>query len=100
MMNKSQMAEIVSLSSALDGQIVSESKVVMWMAMLDGFTYEDLKDAIIPAYKESQAGVVTAKGLWDQVRRGKMQPVTRGWVRDMHDIGEHWECRSGEFGHV
>jgi len=22
----------------------------------------------------------------------------RDWVRDMHDLGEHWECRPGEFG--
>lgn len=22
----------------------------------------------------------------------------REWVRDMHDLGEHWECRPGEFG--
>ncbi len=22
----------------------------------------------------------------------------RDWVRDMHDMGEHWECRPGEFG--
>jgi len=99
MMNKSQMTEIVSLASALDGQIVSESKVLMWMAMLDGFTYEQLKDAIIPACKESPAGMVTAKGLWDVVRREASQPVRRGWVKEMHDIGEHWECRAGEFGH-
>lgn len=22
----------------------------------------------------------------------------REWVQDMHDLGEHWECRPGEFG--
>jgi hypothetical protein len=22
----------------------------------------------------------------------------REWVKDMHDLGEHWECRAGEFG--
>ena len=22
----------------------------------------------------------------------------REWVKDMHDLGEHWECRPGEFG--
>lgn len=22
----------------------------------------------------------------------------RDWVKDMHDVGEHWECRPGEFG--
>ena len=25
-------------------------------------------------------------------------PTERGWVLKMHDIGEHWECRPGEFG--
>jgi len=31
-MNKSEMTEIVSMCSALDGQLVSESKVIMWLA--------------------------------------------------------------------
>jgi hypothetical protein len=25
-------------------------------------------------------------------------PTQRGWVENLHDIGEHWECRPGEFG--
>lgn len=25
-------------------------------------------------------------------------PTERGWVENLHDIGEHWECRPGEFG--
>lgn len=25
-------------------------------------------------------------------------PEARAWVRAMHDLGEHWECRAGEFG--
>ena len=25
-------------------------------------------------------------------------PGKRAWVRALHDQGEHWECRSGEFG--
>jgi hypothetical protein len=25
-------------------------------------------------------------------------PERRGWVRDFHDAGDHWECRPGEFG--
>jgi hypothetical protein len=25
-------------------------------------------------------------------------PTQRAWVLKMHDMGEHWECRSGEFG--
>jgi hypothetical protein len=26
-------------------------------------------------------------------------PGARDWVKNMHDIGEHFECRPGEFGH-
>ena len=25
-------------------------------------------------------------------------PDARAWVKQMHDLGEHWECRDGEFG--
>lgn len=25
-------------------------------------------------------------------------PEPRGWVREFHDAGDHWECRPGEFG--
>jgi hypothetical protein len=25
-------------------------------------------------------------------------PGYRDWVKAMHDLGEHWECRPGEFG--
>jgi hypothetical protein len=25
-------------------------------------------------------------------------PDARAWVKQMHDLGEHWECRAGEFG--
>lgn len=34
------------------------------------------------------------------VQKGKSPYVggPREWVRDMHDLGEHWECRPGEFG--
>jgi hypothetical protein len=97
-MTEDEMAEIVTMASALDGQIVSESKVAMWLEMLGGFTYEECRAAIIPACKESSSGMVTAKGIWEQVRRDRSQPKPRQWVRDLHDIGEHYECRVGEFG--
>ena len=25
-------------------------------------------------------------------------PTQRAWVQKMHEMGEHWECRAGEFG--
>ena len=43
------MSEIVTMASALDGQIVSESKVLMWLEMLGRFTYEECRAAIVPA---------------------------------------------------
>jgi hypothetical protein len=97
-MNKAEMAEIVSLASALDGQMVSESKVLMWLEMLGRFTYEECRAAIVPACQESTVGIVTAKGIWEQVRRDRAVAKPRDWVRDLHDIGEHFECRAGEFG--
>ncbi len=99
-MNKAEMAELLALCSALDSQIVSESKVAMWLEMLGQYSFEECREAIIPAYKESSSGMITAKGIWEQVRRSRSAvPSARAWVKDMHDIGEHFECRSGEFGH-
>ena len=92
------MSEIVTMASALDGQIVSESKVLMWLEMLGRFTYEECRAAIVPACQESAVGMVTAKGIWEQVRRDRAVPKPRDWVRDLHDLGEHFECRAGEFG--
>jgi len=99
MMNKAEMGQILSMASALDGQIVSEPKALMWLQMLDGFTYEECQAAIVPACKEHPSGIVTAKGIYDQVRRKRSQPTPRGWVKDLHDMGEHFECRAGEFDH-
>ena len=98
MMTEDEMSEIVTMASALDGQIVSESKVLMWLEMLGRFTYEECRAAIVPACQESTVGIVTAKGIWEQVRRDRAVPKPRDWVRDLHDIGEHFECRAGEFG--
>lgn len=98
MMTEDEMSEIVTMASALDGQIVSESKVLMWLEMLGRFTYEECRAAIVPACQESSVGIVTAKGIWELVRRDRAVPKPRDWVRDLHDLGEHFECRAGEFG--
>ncbi len=97
-MTEDQMSAIVTMASALDGQIVSESKVMMWLEMLGDYKYEECVKAIIPACKEHPAGLVTAKGIWEQVRRERSYPGHRDWVEDLHNMGEHFECRSGEFG--
>ena len=98
-MNKSEMTEIVSMCSALDGQLVSESKVIMWLQMFEGYSYGELVAGIVPALKEASSGMVTAKGLFDVVRRVRVQPVAREYVRALHEIGEHFDCRPGELGH-
>jgi hypothetical protein len=54
--------------------------------------------ALIPAYKESRSGFLTAKAVWDVVRREGSTPSERGWVEELHELGEHYECRPGEFG--
>lgn len=37
-------------------------------------------------------------GVSQGVPRSPYVGGPREWVRDMHDMGEHWECRPGEFG--
>lgn len=32
---------------------------------------------------------------WQRAAEG---PGLRDWVKALHDIGEHWECKAGEFG--
>jgi len=89
----------VSMCSALDGQLVSESKVIMWLQMFEGYSYGELVAGIVPALKEASSEMVTAKGLFDVVRRVRVQPVAREWVVALHEIGEHFDCRPGELGH-
>jgi hypothetical protein len=79
-MNKLQMGEIVTMCSALDGQQVTDSKVAMWLQVMDGASYEECRDAIVPAYREATNGIVTAKGLWDVVRRVRAVPTPGAWA--------------------
>ena len=71
MMNKHQMGEVLAMVSALDGQLVAESKVLMWLEVLQGCTYEELVAAITPAHLEAEKGVVQARDLFEQVRRAR-----------------------------
>jgi hypothetical protein len=95
MMLIEKMSEIVTMCSALDGQQVTDSKVAMWLEVLDGCTYEECRDAIVPAYREASNGIVTAKGLWDVVRRDRAEPglsdrevEEASWVSDPQPICE------------
>jgi hypothetical protein len=92
MMNKSQMTEIVTMCSALDGQQVTDSKVAMWVQVLDGCTYEECVDAIVPAYRECSNGIVGAKDVWEQVMGSRSQPKAlddeSGWSSDPQPVCE------------
>ena len=97
-MDKAETATLLAMVSALDRQPVDEGMVEMWWQVLGEFSFDDCKRALVPAYQESKSGFITAKAVWDRVRRDAMYPAPRQWVRDLHDQGEHWECRDGEFG--
>ena len=100
MMNVAKMGEILAMCSALDGQLVTEAKIGMWVQVLEGCSYEECRDAIVPAYREATNGIVTAKGLWDVVRRGRSEPGVSeieleeaGWVSDPQPICEAHDLR-------
>lgn len=41
---------------------------------------------------------VDIPGVQKGVARSPYVGGPREWVRDMHELGEHWECKPGEFG--
>lgn len=85
MMFDTQVTEIVTMCSALDGQQVTEAKVAMWLQALDGCSYEECVQAIVPAYREATNGFITAKGIWDVVRRARSQPDSSDRVLEEAD---------------
>jgi hypothetical protein len=99
MMTREEMAKVLGMVSALDGQKVDEAKLEMWFRVLGEYRLDFVEKCIVPAYRECQGIQLTAKELWQHVRREASQPVPRQWVKDLHDIGEHFECRPGEWGH-
>ena len=99
-MDKSETATILAMVSALDRQPVDDGTIEMWWRMLKDYSFETVEASIIPAYRDTKNTYISAKDVWQEVRRSASQvPSARAWVKDMHDIGEHFECRSGEFGH-
>jgi len=97
-MDRGEVATLLAMVSSLDRQPVDEGMVEMWLRVLGEFSFEQCEAALIPAYKESRAGFVTAKAVWEVVRRDGVAVMPRAWVEELHDMGEHWECRAGEFG--
>jgi len=97
-MDKAETAKLLVMVSSLDRQPVDEGMVEMWWQVLGRFSFEDCQAALIPAYQESRSGFITARAVWDRVRRDASYPEPRAWVRELHDMGEHYECRVAEFG--
>jgi hypothetical protein len=98
-MDKAETATILAMVSALDRQPVNDANVEMWWRMLKDYSFEKVEAAIVPAYRDTKNTYLSAKDVWLEVRRIAAQPVPRQWVKDLHDMGEHFECRAGEFGH-
>ena len=87
-MNKAEMTKVLSFCSALDGQQVTEAKVLMWLQVLDGASYEDVQEAIVPAYTVSVNGIVTARGILD-VLQAKAKPASAVmYLQDEADLDE------------
>jgi len=94
--NREETVKVLTMVSALDGRAADDMQVEMWMEMFRNYSFEQVKEAIIPAYQESDKGFLSAKLVWDVVRREASQPRRRQWVRDLHNIGEHFECTEAE----
>src|SRR6056297_1290490 len=95
-MKNSNMVKILTMVSALDGRKSDEMQVEMWLEMFRNYSFEQVKEAIVPAYKESDKGFLTAKGVWDVVRRNAAQPPPKQWIRDLHNLGEHFVCEEAD----
>jgi hypothetical protein len=91
-MNREETVKVLTMVSALDGRTADEMQVEMWLEMFRNFSFDQVKAAIIPAYKESDKGFLTAKGVWDVLRREAAIPGPKQWIRDLHNIGEHFAC--------
>jgi hypothetical protein len=98
-MTREETAELLALVSSMDRQPVDKGVVEMWWRMLGDYTYEECDAALVPAFRDTKNTYLSAKDVWAEVRRVRSQPVPRQWVKDLHNIGEHFECRPGEFGH-
>lgn len=95
-MNKQETAKLLGMVSALDNQGVDEARVEMWHRVLGDYSFDACERAIVPAYKESAGLFLSAKEIWQHVRREASRPRPRQWVKDLHDIGQHFECRPEE----
>lgn len=79
--------------------IANEVEAFIDFHIAKGSVFKDLQRAFRTwcrnAAKFSQPKTVIHK---QEVKPNADIPGYRDWVKAMHDLGEHWECRAGEFG--
>lgn len=79
--------------------IANEVEAFIDFHIAKGSVFKDLQRAFRTwcrnAAKFSQPKTVIHK---QEVKPNADIPGYRDWVKGLHDIGEHWECRAGEFG--
>ena len=97
-MNKEETATLIALISSLDRQPVDEGMVEMWHELLGAYSFEECREAIMPVYKNIKGPWIRARDIYDHVRVGSAPPAG-WWIEQMHDIGEHFACKPGMFGH-
>jgi len=97
-MDRGEVATLLAMVSSLDRQPVDDGMVQMWFRLLGGYGFDECEAALLPAYKDSWNGFITAKSIYDRVAVSESGPGKRVWVQALHDDGEHFECRPGEFG--
>jgi hypothetical protein len=56
--------------------------------VLDGVSYEECRDAIVPAYRELGEGVLTSKALLDAVKAARPSPQPLTYMQDEADLEE------------
>ena len=96
-MRRDEVSKLLTMVSALDRQPIDSGMVEMWLRLLGDYSFEDCEAALLPAYKDSRNGFITAKSIYDRVASAESGPGKRVWVRALHDEGQHFACEPGEF---
>lgn len=85
-MNRSHVAELLSLAAAYDARTIGETDVAAWLLALDGLDPARCRDAIVRHYRESTDRLMPA-----HIRRLARTTTDIAGVRAL--AGEHgWTC--------
>lgn len=87
-MNKTEVSKVLSVCAALDGQQVTEQKVMAWVPLFERFNFGEVEKLVYPTYLESKNGIVTPQDLVKAVdaAREPVRPVT--YKQDEADLDE------------